>query len=201
MIRVAVTGSLASGKSTVGRLFERWGAWRIDADELARRAVAPGTERLARIREQWGERVLDAEGALDREAMRRLAFADPRVRERLEEIVHAGVRRLREKRLAEAEAAGAEIVVEEIPLLFEVGMEDLFDAVVTVDAPLALRRRRAAESRGWGPEAFDAVEAAQLPAAEKRARADFVIVNDGTRAELEAAAREVWERLLDASHG
>lgn len=201
MIRVGLTGAVASGKSTVGRLFERWGAWRIDADELARRAVAPGTEGLARVREIWGERVIAEDGSLDREAMRRLVFADSEARRRLEEIVHAGVRRLRDDRLAEARAAGAEVTVEEIPLLFEVGMDDRFDAVVTVDAPVALRRRRAAASRGWSREEFDAVEAAQMPVEEKRARSDHVIVNDGTRAELEQAARSVWERLLDASSG
>lgn len=201
MIRVGLTGTVASGKTTVARLFERWGACRIDADELARRAVAPGTEGLARIRERWGERVLGPDGSLDREAMRRLAFADPEARRRLEEIVHAGVRSLREERLAGARAAGAEVTVEEIPLLFEVGLDGSFDALVTVDAPVALRRRRAAESRGWSREEFEAVEAAQLPAEEKRRRADHVIVNDGTLTELEAGARAVWARLLDAPPG
>lgn len=200
MVVVGITGTVGAGKSTVGRLFEEWGARRIDADELARRAVAPGTEALEAIREEWGDRVLDGDGALDREEMRRVAFGDPEARRRLEEIVHPAVRRLREERLAEAEASGAQVVVSEVPLLYETGMEEEFDVVVVVDAPRTVRRRRV-EERDVEPGTFDAIEAAQWPGHRKREEADFVVVNDGSMEELEAAAREVWERIRAGGDG
>lgn len=197
MIVVGITGTVGAGKSTVGRLFERWGAWRVDADELAREAVAPGSPALEEIREVWGDGVLDGEGGLDRAAMRDVVFGDPRARERLESIVHPEVRRLREERLRQAREEGAEVVVAEIPLLLETGMEDEFDIVVVVDAPREVRRERVRSERGVEAETFEAIEAAQWPAGRKRRAADLVVENDGTREELEAAARSAWEAILE----
>lgn len=195
MIRVAVTGTLGAGKSSVGRLFEEWGALRVDADELARRAVAPGTPGLEEIRREWGEEVLGEDGALDREAMRRLVFRDSSARERLERIVHPEVARLLEERFREAEREGAEVAVAEIPLLFEEGLEEEFELVVAVDAPRDERRRRIIRERDLEPETFDAMEAAQWPGGRKRRAADYVIVNDGGEEELEEEARRVWEAI------
>lgn len=195
MIVVGITGTLGAGKSTVGELFEEWGAYRIDADRLAREAVRPDSPALERIREEWGEEVLDAGGGLDREAMRRIAFRDPEARRRLEEIVHPEVARLRDERLREAEAAGAEVVAGEVPLLFEAGMEDDFDVIVVVDADPELRRRRVAEARGIDGETFRAIEEAQWPASRKRSAADHVVENDGSREELERRARAAWEAI------
>lgn len=197
MIVVGITGTLGAGKSTVGRLFERWGAWRVDADELAREAVAPGSPALEEIREVWGDGVLDGEGGLDRAAMRDVVFGDPRARERLESIVHPEVRRLREERLRQAREEGAEVVVAEIPLLLETEMEDEFDVVVVVDAPREVRRERVRSERGVAADTFEAIEAAQWPAGRKRRAADLVVENDGTREELEAAARSAWEAILE----
>lgn len=195
MLEVGLTGTVGAGKSTVGRLFESWGACRVDADRLAREAVAPGSRGLAEVREAFGEKVIDAEGALDREAMRRRAFADPDVRRRLEAIVHPEVRRLKEERAEEARAGGCEVLVAEVPLLLEGGMEDDFDLVVVVDAPREQRRRRVEEERGLDRETFEAIEGAQWPAERKRSAADVVIVNDGTLDRLEAEARAVWEAI------
>lgn len=195
MIRVGLTGSLAAGKSAVGRLFERWGAHRIDADELAREAVAPGSPGLEAIRREFGDEVLDADGSLDRSGMRRIAFASETDRRRLESIVHAEVRRLRAARVEEARRLEIRRVVEEVPLLFEVGLEEEYDAIVVVDAPTAVRIERAAQTRGWTPEDFASIESAQLPGSEKRALADYVIENAGTWEELEIRAREVWDEL------
>lgn len=195
MIRIGLTGTLGAGKSTVAELFERWGAWRIDADELAREAVEPGSPALEAIREEWGDAVLDEDGGLDREEMRTRVFGDAEARRRLEEIVHPEVRRLRDERMAAAREDGADVVVSEIPLLLEKGMEDQFDVVVTVDAPRSVRRRRVAEERGVDAGTFAAIEAAQWPAARKREAADYVIENGGSLAELEEAARRVWERI------
>lgn len=201
MIRIGLTGTVGAGKSTVADLFERWGARRVDADELAREAVEPGGAALAAIREEWGDEVLDEEGRLDREEMRRRVFGDADARRRLEEIVHPEVRRLRDERMTEAREAGADVVVSEVPLLLEKGMEEEFDVVVVVDAPRSVRRRRVAEERGVDAETFGAIEAAQWPADRKRRAADRVIDNGGSLADLEQAARRVWERIVGEGGG
>ena len=194
-LRVGLTGSLAAGKSSVGRLLETLGARRIDADELARRAVRPGSAALEEIRRIWGDGILAADGSLDRGAMRAVVFGDPRARARLEEIVHAEVRALRDGWHAEAERAGARIIVDEIPLLFELGMDDQFDTVVVVDADPAVRRARAMAARGWTADEFEAIDASQLAPEDKVARADHVIRNDGDEAALERAVVAVWRAL------
>lgn len=201
MIRIGLTGTLGAGKSTVGRLFEAWGAYRIDADELAREAVRPGSRALERIREVWGDRVLTGDGTLDRAALRGVVADDPEARARLERIVHPEVGRLREARREEAARRGAAVVVEEVPLLYEAGLEGEFDLVVAVDAPEEARRRRVARDRRMTPEEFDAMGAAQLPGGAKRSRADIVIWNADDREALEREARRAWERIVAAAGG
>lgn len=199
MIRLGLTGSLGAGKSTVGRLLERRGAVRIEADALARRAVEPGTEALARIRERFGDGVIAADGSLDRAALRSVVFADREALARLEAIVHPVVDRLRAERLRAAEASGARVVVIEIPLLFEKGLREEFDAVVVVDAPEATRRERVCASRGISAEEFEAMDRAQWPPARKRAAADHLIWNAGDLDDLERAVDEVWDAVTGAS--
>jgi dephospho-CoA kinase len=199
MIRVGVTGSLGAGKSSVGDLFASWGAERIDADLLAREAVEPGTEGLARIAEEFGLEMLAADGALDRQALRQVVFSDAAARARLEAIVHPVVDRLRAERLEQARARGAKVVVLEIPLLFEKGLEGEFDAVVTVDAPASIRRTRVMAARGITAEGFDAVEEAQLSPDTKRRGAHRVIWNPGSREALERDARRVWRWIEEGS--
>ena len=196
MILVGLTGTVGAGKSTVGRLFEAWGAWRVDADELAREAVEPGSPALEAIRGRWGDRVLNDDGSLDRAAMREEVFGRPEERELLEAIVHPAVRDLRGRELEAARRAGARIVVVEIPLLFETGLQDEFDRVVVVDAPARVRRRRIVEERGLDESTFEGIEAAQWAAGRKREAADLVIENAGGREELERRARTAWERIL-----
>ena len=195
MLEVGLTGTVGAGKSTVGDLFERWGACRVDADRLAREAVAPGSAALAAIREAFGEKVVAEDGSLDRTAMRQRAFADPEARRRLEGIVHPEVRRLLSERAAEARAAGHEVFVAEVPLLFEGGLEEAFDCVVVVDAPRDERGRRVREERGVDEATFAAIEDAQWPAERKREAADLVVVNDGSLRELEERARAVWREI------
>ena len=114
---------------------------------------------------------------------------------------HAGIRELRTRRIAEAAAAGVRVVVEEIPLLFEVGLEDDYDMVVVVDAPRDVREARALASRGWTAQEFARIDAAQLAAPEKRRRADRVLENGGDPGALESAARELWREILRAAGG
>lgn len=201
MLQVGLTGNIGAGKSTVCDLFERWGATIIDADELAREAVRPGSDALAAIRAVWGDPVITEDGSLDRERMREIAFAEPGARRRLEQIVHPAVNRLYEERVREAAARGAEIVVGAIPLLYEVGMESRFDVVVLVDAPLEQRVRRLVEDRGLPEEQVRRIAEAQAPASEKRTRADFVIDNDRDLTTLERRARETWRALQRLAAG
>ena len=127
--------------------------------------------------------------------MRRRVFDDEAARSELESIVHAEVRRLRAEWRERATSEGAFALVEEIPLLFETGLAGDYDVIVVVDAPIEARRARAAASRDWSAREFDAIDASQLAAEEKRRLADHVIWNDGDREGLEAAARTVWESI------
>lgn len=195
MLRVGLTGNIASGKSSVARVWQSLGTPVVDADRLARRVVEPGTPALRAIARRWGAGVLDAQGRLDRAALRRIVFRDPRERAGLEEIVHPAVAALREQEFARAAAAGEPLVVADVPLLFEVGMEDQFDLVVLVDAPEPLRLERLVRDRGLDPKEARSMIAAQVPSEQKRARADMVIDNTGSVAELQARARSVWDEL------
>jgi dephospho-CoA kinase len=195
MIRIGLTGTLGAGKSTVADLFERWGAARIDADRLAREAVAAGTPGLRRVVREFGPRVLRPSGDLAREALRRIVFRDPAAREKLEAIVHPEVDRLRRARTELLEKSGARIVVLDVPLLFEKGLDAECDVTVTVDAPVEQRRARVVEERGLGPGEFEAIDAAQWPAERKRAAADHVIRNDADRETLRGRARAVWDAI------
>ncbi len=193
--KIGLTGNVASGKSTVARVWEDLGAHVIDADVLAREAVEPGTEAHAAIREEWGDEVLTPEGEIDRAALRRVVFSDPAARKRLEGIVHPAVRRLRDERYAEVEREGRRFVVADIPLLFETGMQGEFDRVALVDAPEEVRRERMVTHRGMDAEEADRIIASQMPAAEKREMSDVVIDNVGSVEDLEREARQVWARL------
>lgn len=190
--RVALTGNIASGKSAVADVWRNAGAVIVDADELARRAVEPGTVGLRQVKERFGPSVITDSGELDREAMRELAFSDERKRRELEAIIHPEVERLRQLAEQDAAAAGAAIVVHMIPLLFETGMDDRFDLIVLVDAPVDERRRRLVEHRALTAEQADAMIAAQMPAEQKRKRAHIVVDNDTDRAVLEERAQAAW---------
>jgi len=195
MLIAGLTGNVAAGKSAVAELWRRAGVPVLSADALAREAVEPGTEALARIAELFGPGVLRADGTLDRAAVRRIVFRDDGARRRLEAIVHPEVKRLRDEWTGRRRDAGAQLVVWEIPLLFETGAEDEVDVVVVVDAPEDVRRRRIVETRGLGDEEAEAIMEAQLPAAVKRRMADCVVDNGGTRRELAERATEVLRAL------
>lgn len=201
MLRVALTGNIASGKSSVARVWARLGAHIIDADELARRAVEPGSPALDRIARAFGPEVLEPGGGLNRDAMRGIVFQDEAARRRLEAIVHPEVARLRAAEEERLEREGARVVVNDIPLLFEVGLEDEFDVVVLVDAPEDVRLERLVRDRGLAREEAQRMIAAQMPAEAKRRRADIVIENAGTLEELEASAERVWQELERRASG
>lgn len=196
MLRVGLTGNIAAGKSSVAEVWRGLGATIVDADRLARQAVQPGTPALDQIARAWGAWVLTDEGELDRGALRQIVFADPEARERLESIVHPAVGALRDAAFQEAEARGERLVVADVPLLFEAGLLDQVDVVVLVDAPEEVRLMRLVGDRGLAPDEAQRMMAAQMPSELKRARADLVIENAGTLADLERRAEEAWAELL-----
>ena len=195
MLLVGLTGNIASGKSTVARLFGRWGATVIDADVLARQAVNVGTPAYHAIVERWGEGVTAPDGLIDRRELRQRVFSDSEQLEALNAIVHPEVQRLRDQLVDDARRRGDRIVVCDIPLLFERRLAEQFDRIVLVDAPRPIRMDRLVRDRGLETTEAMKMIASQMPAELKRARADYLIDNTSTRQELELRTREVWEAL------
>jgi dephospho-CoA kinase len=195
VLNVGLTGNIAAGKSTVVELFRRWGATIIDADDLARQAEAPGGDVLAAIVRRFGADVLAPDGALDRAALRAKVMGDQAALDALNQIVHPAVGRRRDELVREALERGDVLVVNDIPLLFEVLDPASFDVVVLVDAPTAVRRTRLRALRGLVSEEADRMLDSQMAAERKRGRSQFVIENAGALAELEQTARSVFEEL------
>ena len=195
-LHIGLTGNIASGKSAVASQLEALGATVIDADQLAREAVLPGSPGFDAVVAEFGRGVVLPSGELDRAALRQRVFSDPQSRDVLNGIVHPIVRRLRDVRFAEATARGDKVVISDIPLLFEVGLEHAFDGVLLVDAPASVRRERLMRDRGLSAADADAMIAAQWPSDRKRGGATWVIDNDGTREQLHARVASVWHAIL-----
>ena len=191
-MRVGLTGGIGAGKSEVAQIFAELGALVIDADEMARLAVAPGSEGLERIRARWPS-VVGPDGTLDRAAMAALAFEHESTREELNAIVHPIVRRLSAER--EARAQAGQIVVHEVPLLFEAGFADECDATVVVVAPDELRLERVQARSGLSRDKIERRMAAQIDPGEARGRAGYVIENDGSREHLRERTERVYREL------
>ena len=197
MLRVGLTGGLASGKSTVARMLADRGAAVFDADALVREMYQPGGAADHAARDLFGAEVLDAAGAVDRMKIAEIVFRDPARRHALEARIHPIVREERERRFGQAAWAGAKAAVCEATLLFEAGTEGEYDRVLVVTAPEEERVRRWI-SRGGNEEDARRRIAAQMPAEEAARRADDVIVNAGSPEELRRQVEEVWARWLAA---
>jgi dephospho-CoA kinase len=189
LFRVGLTGNIASGKSTVVNVWRSLGAAVVDADVLAREAIAPGSRGY--------ERVLREFGTVDRAELRDIVFGDAARRKQLESIIHPEVARLRAEREQEFANQGKHIVVNDIPLLFEANLFNEFDFVVLVDAPRDIRISRMVANRGLERDEAVRMVDAQMPSEEKRGRADIVIDNDGTLAQLQQRAAEAWQAIQD----
>lgn len=198
MIRVGLTGGIASGKSVVAAELTRLGAVVIDADVLAREVVEPGTPGLAAVVDRFGTEVLDAD-RLDRARLGAIVFADPTARRDLERIIHPAVR----ARAAELEQAAAPdaVVVHVIPLLVETGQQDDFDRVVVVDADPDTQLARLRTRDGLSEEAGRARLAAQASREERRAAADVVLANEGAKSDLHDAIARLWAELSEPDAG
>jgi dephospho-CoA kinase len=192
MLNVGLTGNVAAGKSSVLALFAEWGATVIDADALVREVQAPGSPVLAAIEARFGAEMILSDGSLDRAGLRRAVAGDADALAALNAIVHPAVRQRRTAIEAEAARRGDCIVVNDIPLLFEVLDPDAFDVVVLVDAPEEVRRERLMRHRDLTQSEADHLMASQMPAAAKRERSSFVIDNGDTVAELERSAWGAW---------
>lgn len=189
---VGLTGGIASGKSTFAAALRARGVPVVDADALAREAVAPGSPALAEIARAFGPGVVAPDGTLDRRRMGALVFSDEEARRRLEAITHPAVRRAMAEETARLSAQGHDLAFYDAPLLFEVGLERVLDAVVVVWAPPEVQRARLERRDGLAQAEAEARLGAQIPIDEKAARADFVVENVGPPGDLAPKA----ERLL-----
>ncbi len=192
---VGLTGGIGAGKSTVAKLLAARGAVIVDSDALAREVVAPGTEGLAEIVDAFGPGVLQQDGSLDRPGLGRIVFSDPAALRRLEQITHPRIQAESARLIADAEAAGAPVLVHDIPLMVESGAQDTFETVIVVEAPDELRLSRL-EQRGLPPEQAVERMKAQATNEERRKAATYLIINDGTEEELKARVDEVWSALI-----
>lgn len=193
---IGLTGNIASGKSAVADMLADRGATIIDADVLARDAVMKGSPALDSIVKKWGAEVLDDEGNLDRAKLRHRVFEDQSDLDALNEIVHPEVQRLRTDEVAAARARGDKVVVCVIPLLFERHLADDFETIILVDAPRSVRLERIVRDRKIEETEAMKMIASQMPADLKRARADYVIENAGSREDLEREVDRVWQSIV-----
>ena len=194
---VGLTGGIGSGKSTVASLLARRGAVIVDADALARDAVAPGTPGLSEVVARFGAGLVGARGELDRGALAAMVFADPAALADLNAIVHPWVRAAIAERLAGLHGgAFGGLVVLEIPLLVESGRSYGASKVIVVDCPEDVALRRLVEERGMDEGDARRRMAAQVSRADRAAAADIVIDNSGSLADLERQVAEVWAELL-----
>ena len=190
---MALTGGIATGKSHVRSRFEALGVPTIDADTLAREAVAPGTPGLTEVVRRFGPDICDSTGALDRKRLGAVVFADADARQALEAIIHPVVREMTDKWFASLDPAAHPFAIADIPLLFEAGRDRDFDTVVVVACDPATQLRRLMARDGISEDAARLRIAAQLPVEEKAAHADYVICTDGS---FDATDRQI-EQVLD----
>jgi dephospho-CoA kinase len=194
MKRIALTGGIATGKSYVAARLREAGVPLVDADVLAREAVAPGTPGLAAVRDRFGAGVVTAEGSLDRARLADIVFRDERARKDLEAIVHPDVRARTEQFFA-ALPPGTPFAVADIPLLFETGRDRDFELVIVAVCSEAMQIERVIKRDGATREQAEARVRAQIPIRDKARRGDFVIRTDGSFEETDREIRDVLEEL------
>jgi dephospho-CoA kinase len=191
---VGLTGGVGSGKSTVAAMLRELGAEVVDADEAAHAVYEPGTRGFAAVVREFGDKFV-SDGRIDRKRLGELVFKDSDALRRLNAIVHPLVREWMAARTAEAAERGAGVVVQDVPLLFENGLEELFPAVVLVWVPEELQVERLVEGRGFTRDRAREVIAAQLPIDAKRDRAQHVVDNSGTIESTRAQVERLWREL------
>ena len=191
---IGITGGIGTGKSTVATMLGELGAVTINADDAAREVLAPDSEGLLEVAAAFGPEVIHPDGSLDRAKLATIVFEDSEARKRLEAITHPRILALMRKWIDRARKPNPldAIIAVEVPLLFEAGMEGWFDRIVVVSAsePSQIKRLRERSHISEG-EAIARIKA-QMPLAEKSARAHHVIPNDGSLADLRKAVKRLW---------
>jgi len=195
---IGLTGGIASGKTTVATMLRDLGATVIDADAAARAVVEPGTPGLNAVVEAFGPEILEGD-RLDRWKLGAIVFEDPAARRRLEEITHPLIRAWMAERQREAEERGDVRVVLDIPLLYENGLDRGLKAVILVYAPAEIEMERLMARNSLSQEEAGRRLAAQMPIEEKKARADYVIDNSGTREQTLEQVGKVWKQITRGS--
>jgi dephospho-CoA kinase len=198
MLKVGLTGGIASGKSTVSEAFARLGAKVLDADEVAREVVLPGKPVWTKLRHTFGSEFFHPDGRLNRGKLRRLVFAHPEQRSRLNAIVHPEVMREIDFRFEQlTSSAEHAVVLVDVPLLLEVEAADRFDRVVVVYVNETVQLDRLMERDGLSAEEASQALSTQIPLRDKVKQADFVIDNSGTLEETQAQVEKMWQELLE----
>lgn len=196
MLRIAVTGGAASGKSAVCECFGRSGAHVLNMDALARDAVRPGSEALKEIVEHFGKGVLASDGSLDRRKLRGIITRDAQARKVLESLTHPEIFRLFEEKVAAIESRREDvIVVVEVPLLIELGIQEQFDVVVLVEANSDLQKSRLMARDDSSDAEAQALLDIQMAGEKKRPYADYIVKNRGSLKEVEVAVRKIYRKI------
>lgn len=194
-----LTGGIASGKSSVAAAFARLGAAVVDADQLARDVVVPGSEALTEILQRFGEQVLLADGSLDRKALGAIVFSDNEAREALNRITHPRIAAAGQEAIAAHAKRGAEIVLYEAALIVENNLHKAMQGLIVVSLPEPIQVERLMKRDGLKRSEAEARIASQLPLSEKVRVADYVIDNSGTPDETHRQVVTVWDALRAAS--
>jgi dephospho-CoA kinase len=192
---IGLTGGIASGKSTVAKILERLGAAVVDADALSREVVEPGRDAWKEIVQTFGAEVLQPDQTLDRQKLRATIFNNPGARKQLESIIHPRVRASAEERINQHAASGYEVVVYEVPLLFEGNLHEWLRPVILVACDISIQKQRLQQRDGLSPEAAQKHIDAQMSLEEKRRLADYVIENDGSLEDLERQVQTVLKKI------
>jgi dephospho-CoA kinase len=194
---IGLTGGAGSGKSTVAEMFRELGALVVDADEASHAVYAPGGPAFDEIVRAFGEEYV-RDGRIDRQRLGELVFHDADALRRLNAIVHPLVREWIAARTADAASSGADVVIHDVPLLFENGLEGLYSDVIVVYAPEDLQVQRLVHGRGLGEDRARAIIAAQLPIEQKKMRAQHVIDNSGDRESTREQVERIWAEIAAA---
>ena len=192
---IGLTGGIASGKTAAAAILRRLGAAVIDADELSREVVQPGEEAWKEIIAAFSPAVLQQDKTLDRKKLRKLVFDDPAARKKLEAIIHPKVRALAEKKIRELEAAGNEIIVYEVPLLFEGQLQLWLRPVILIACSTATQKQRLKQRDGLTDEQAQQHLNAQMSLEQKRRLADYVVENNGSLDDLEQQVKTVLDKI------
>jgi dephospho-CoA kinase len=196
MLKVAVTGGAGAGKTVACDCFGRLGAHVISLDELAREAVRPGSAVLKAIADHFGKGILRADGSLDRSKLRRVITREAQARKVLERLTHPEIFRLFEEKVAAIESRHEDaVVVVEVPLLIELGIQDRFDVVVLVEASSDLQKSRLMARDGSSGAEAQALLGIQMAAEKKRPYADYVVKNRGKLKEMEVAVGKIYGKI------